>query len=103
MKITDKALEKIALFQKEDQNKAFYAGVTTGGCSGFQYKTLLRKLSDGDLIVNENPVVVTDELSSKLLEEVTLDYEETISRSGFVFINPGATATCGCGVSFDIS
>jgi iron-sulfur cluster assembly protein len=43
-----------------------------------------------------------DPKSYVYLEEVTLDYEETLMRQGFVFQNPKATHSCGCGTSFTV-
>lgn len=79
-------------------------GVLGGGCSGFQYS--LSVVSDPDPDWNKfefnGVTIVVDQLSMMYLEDVTLDYEESLAQSGFKFINPQVKSTCGCGQSFSM-
>jgi iron-sulfur cluster insertion protein len=101
MKITAAASIKINQFlAKEPQSSVFRVSVDTGGCSGFKYKTEMGPGHDDDLVLE--PRVVMDAISGSLLTSVVLDYIDSIGQSGFVFNNPSATSTCGCGTSFDV-
>lgn len=100
MKITEAALAKITEFlTSESEDKVFRVRVESGGCSGFQYKTEITGLQDGDIQLAVK--VVTDPISQTMLQNTQLDYQDTIGQSGFVFSNPDAKSTCGCGISFD--
>ena len=76
--------------------------VEAGGCSGFMYKMELAcEPRDGDVVVESGGVkVFIDDLSQPMLEGMVVDYEVSLEKSGFVFHNPQATASCGCGKSF---
>lgn len=76
--------------------------VTGGGCSGMQYSMALEKeSSNDDTIVEFGEIkVFVDPASLPLLEGVTVDFLDTMEGSGFKFVNPNATNTCGCGSSF---
>ncbi len=79
-------------------------GVQGGGCSGLTYAMRLdAQARDRDEVFEENGArVFVDPKSYIYLDEVTLDYEETLMRQGFVFQNPRATHSCGCGTSFTV-
>lgn len=76
--------------------------VTGGGCSGMQYSMALEKQSnEEDTIVKCGDIqVFIDPASLPLLEEVTVDFLDSMEGSGFKFVNPNAKNTCGCGSSF---
>ena len=76
--------------------------VTGGGCSGMQYSMALEKESSGDDTIVEcgDIQVFIDPQSLPLLQDVTVDFLDTMEGSGFKFVNPNATNTCGCGSSF---
>ncbi|MGH9598707.1 MAG: HesB/IscA family protein [Terracidiphilus sp.] len=79
-------------------------GVQGGGCSGLSYAMSFdahpREL---DRIFNFDGVrVFVDPKSFVYLHGVTLDYEETLIRQGFNFINPNSSRSCGCGSSFSV-
>lgn len=99
MLITAKAKSKIKEFLSETTDKVFRISVTGGGCSGFKYLTEITDSRKADILIFE--LTVTDPLSNGILENVIVDYVDTISQSGFIFSNPDATSTCGCGMSFD--
>ena len=77
-------------------------GVQGGGCSGLSYAMRLdTQARDRDKIFEEfGARVFVDAKSLLYLNGTTLDYEETLMRQGFVFINPQAARSCGCGSSF---
>ena len=76
--------------------------VLGGGCSGLQYSlNLVAEKEAEDLEVSCGPVTVfVDPLSAPLLKGVTVDFLDGLDGSGFKFVNPNATNSCGCGSSF---
>ncbi len=104
--VTEKAAQKIReLLAKEgvpEDSGGLRVGVQGGGCSGLSYAMRLEtKARDRDNVIEENGArVFVDPKSSLYLADVTLDFEETLVRQGFVFQNPQATRSCGCGSSF---
>ena len=105
--VTEKAAEKIReLLAKEGVSArgGLRLGVQGGGCSGLTYAMRLDvQARDRDRVIEENGArVFVDPKSYVYLEEVTLDYEDTLMRQGFVFQNPRATHSCGCGSSFTV-
>ena len=106
--LTERAALKIrALLEKDGvspEQGGLRVGVQGGGCSGLTYAMRLdTEARDRDKVIEENGArVFVDPKSYVYLEEVTLDYEETLMRQGFVFQNPKATHSCGCGTSFTV-
>jgi iron-sulfur cluster assembly protein len=80
-------------------------GVKAGGCSGFEYVFAWEAAPGERDIVFEGPGGVrvwTDPRSHRLLDGTTLDYDTSLLSRGFVFQNPQAKSTCGCGTSFSM-
>ncbi len=77
-------------------------GVKGGGCSGFSYLLDLTETQrDSDEEFDEHGVkLICDPKSYLYLNGTTIDFREEIMGRGFVFNNPNATSTCGCGSSF---
>ena len=77
-------------------------GVTGGGCSGLSYSIKFdTQPRERDRIYDFDGVrVFVDPKSFLYLHGMTLDYEETLMRQGFNFINPNSSRSCGCGSSF---
>jgi len=104
--VTDKALARIrAAMAKENIPVAeggLRLGVQGGGCSGLSYNISFdSQPRERDRIFQYGDVrVFVDPKSFIYLHGMVLDYEETLMRQGFVFHNPNATKTCGCGSSF---
>jgi len=104
--VTEKAAKKInELLGKEGVPSAsggLRLGVQGGGCSGLSYAMRLdTQARDRDKVFEENGArVFVDPKSFLYLNDTTLDYEETLMRQGFVFQNPHAARSCGCGSSF---
>ena len=76
--------------------------VTAGGCSGMQYGlTLESQAQADDAVVRLGELtILVDPQSAPLLAGVTVDFQDTMQGSGFTFVNPNASASCGCGKSF---
>jgi len=79
-------------------------GVETGGCSGLSYKLNFDKnINDNDKLIENNGVkVIIDKKSFLYLIGTTLNYFGGLNGKGFVFENPNANRTCGCGESFSV-
>ncbi len=104
IKVTDNARnEALRLMSEGDKSNAFIrVGVKGGGCSGLMYNLEFdSELTDNDKIFEHNDVkVVVDKKSFLYLVGTELDFSGGLNGKGFVFINPNAERTCGCGESF---
>lgn len=104
--LTERAAQEVKTIleqQKLDATKTFLRmGVKGGGCSGFSYSLdLTESKSDMDEEFDAHGVtVVCDPKSYLYLNGTTLDFKDEIMGRGFVFNNPNATTSCGCGSSF---
>jgi iron-sulfur cluster assembly accessory protein len=87
-----------------------YVGVKGGGCSGFQYILDLRDeaqapISDTDEVFLSHDIPVVCDWKSYVVGDLggtTIDYQEGLMGAGFVFNNPNARRTCGCGASYSV-
>lgn len=92
------------LLNEKPDVSAIRVGVEGGGCSGFRYKMEFEsepKEADKVLEINGVPLFI-DPKSYLYLLGTTIDYWDTLSGSGFKFINPAAKRMCGCGESFSV-
>lgn len=104
--VTEQA-KKQAIRLMEDEGKSGYfirVGVEGGGCSGLMYQlTFDNQESADDKIFEDNGIkVVVDKKSFLYLVGTTLDFSGGLNGKGFVFSNPNAGRTCGCGESFSL-
>ena len=105
--VSDNTITKISELMKEEkqpENAFLRAKVKRGGCSGFSYKLDFDStLADGDKEFENNGVkVVIDNKSILYILGMTLNYEGGLNGAGFIFSNPNASKTCGCGSSFAV-
>lgn len=79
-------------------------GVKGGGCSGFSYiLDLTESQKDNDELFEQHGVkIICDPKSLLYLRGVTVDFRDEIMARGFVFNNPNASSSCGCGSSFSV-
>lgn len=101
--ITPKALQKIRqTFQKMGVEGGLRLGVLGGGCSGlsYQFKFDTKPRAKDQVFDFEGVQIFIDPKSLLYLNGLTLDYKESLMQSGFVFENPNAKKSCGCGSSF---
>lgn len=77
-------------------------GVKGGGCSGFNYSLdLTETVNENDERWGQHDVeVICDPISLQYLAGTTVDFRDEVMGRGFVFNNPNATSSCGCGSSF---
>ena len=105
--ITDKAGKEIKRIMEENKIPAEFGlrvGVKGGGCSGLTYSLGFDKEpNEGDTIVDSNNVkLYIDGKSLFYLLGTVLDFTDGLNGKGFVFNNPNAAKTCGCGESFGV-
>ena len=106
IQISERAMEHIrAAMQKEgvgDAEGGLRLGVQGGGCSGLSYHIRFDSHPrERDRIFEHGGIrVFVDPKSFVYLNGTTLDWEETLMHRGFVFQNPNAKKSCGCGSSF---
>jgi iron-sulfur cluster assembly protein len=79
-------------------------GVKSGGCSGLSYDLKFDKTQkETDKVFESNGVkIIVDTKSFLYLIGTTLEYSGGLNGTGFVFKNPNANRTCGCGESFSL-
>src|SRR5690348_18394198 len=106
VQVTEKAIAKIrSAMAKEGispEQGGLRLGVQGGGCSGLSYNIRFdTQPRERHRILQYNDVrVFVDPKSFIYLHGMTLDYQETLMQQGFVFVNPQASKSCGCGTSF---
>lgn len=106
IKVTESAKNQaIRLMEESGKPGSFIrVGVQGGGCSGLMYELDFdNKEQEDDKIFEDNGLkIVVDKKSFLYLVGTTLDYSGGLNGKGFVFQNPNADRTCGCGESFSI-
>lgn len=104
--ITEKALDQIGqIFASEDRSETdgLRLGVIGGGCSGLSYKIDFDAPKEKDHVLSFGDIKVYIDLKSAIyLKGITLDFKDGLNGKGFVFVNPNASNTCGCGESFSV-
>jgi iron-sulfur cluster assembly protein len=101
--VTPKAVQKIReAFAREGVQGGLRLGVLGGGCSGlsYQFKFDTKPRPTDHVFQFEDVQVFVDRKSILFLDGMTLDWKDSLIHSGFVFENPHATKSCGCGTSF---
>jgi iron-sulfur cluster assembly protein len=121
VEITKNALKRIRVAMAKEgvspEQGGLRLGVMGGGCSGLSYSIRFDSEprqrdrvfifgagveTPGDP-TNASPVrLFVDPKSFLYLAGMVLDFEETLMRQGFNFINPNSTKSCGCGSSFTV-
>lgn len=108
IKVAVSAKEKVAtLMQEEGFNPTtdfVRVGVKSGGCSGLSYDLQFdaNKREDDRMFEDNNVRIVVDKKSLLYLAGTTLEYSGGLNGKGFIFNNPNANRTCGCGESFSL-
>lgn len=108
IKVSETASKKVVELMREDgfdATKHFVrVGVKSGGCSGLSYDLKFDKAQlEGDKVYEDNGVkIIVDKKSFLYLIGTTLEYSGGLNGAGFVFNNPNANRTCGCGESFSL-
>lgn len=107
IQITDKAAAQVKKIMEENKIESGFGlrvGVKGGGCSGLTYQLGFDgEQKEGDTIIEKNGIkLFIDGKSLFYLTGTVLDFSDGLNGKGFVFNNPNATKTCGCGESFGV-
>lgn len=108
LQVTAKAVDRIrAILAKEGispEEGGLRLGVKGGGCSGLSYAIAFDSgpRERDNIFTFDGVRVFIDPKSFVYLNGMTLDYEETLMRQGFLFHNPNSARSCGCGTSFSV-
>ncbi len=108
IQVTQEAKIKLISLMKEeghDESSSFVrVGVNSGGCSGLSYDLGFDdKENEDDKSFEDNGVrIVVNKKSYLYLIGTVLEYSGGLNGKGFVFNNPNASRTCGCGESFSV-
>lgn len=104
--LSETATKQIRKFQEEEGKAGggLRIAVVGGGCSGLSYKMDFQmEAASGDKVLEINGVkLFVDPKSALYLKGLELDYSGGLNGSGFIFKNPNATKSCGCGTSFAV-
>jgi iron-sulfur cluster assembly protein len=106
LQVTPQAIKRIRIAMAKEgvspEEGGLRLGVMGGGCSGLSYSIKFdTRPRERDRIYEIDGVrVFVDPKSFLYLHGMILDYEETLMRQGFNFINPNSKRSCGCGSSF---
>jgi len=104
--LTDKAVKEIKRLQDADasaQGKPLRVQVVGGGCSGMSYKLGFDQepVSELDKTFSKDGIsLIVDSKSFLYITGTELDFSDGLNGKGFVFNNPNAKRSCGCGSSF---
>lgn len=108
IKVSENAKKRIALLMSDEGYDAgtdyVRVGVKSGGCSGLSYELKFdRSQAETDRLFEDNDIrIVVDKKSVLYLAGTILEYSGGLNGKGFVFNNPNAQRTCGCGESFSL-
>lgn len=108
IKVSDTARQRVTMLMQEEGFNAttdyVRVGVKSGGCSGLSYELKFdREVGETDKVFEDNAVrILVDKKSFLYLVGTTLEYSGGLNGKGFVFNNPNAQRTCGCGESFSL-
>ena len=107
VKISEKAAQKIKQFAVKDgvtENVGLRVAVKGGGCSGLTYDLAItdQELPSDKIVEQHGVKVMVDKKSYIYLVGTELDFSDGLNGKGFVFENPNAKKSCGCGTSFSV-
>ncbi|WBL22536.1 MULTISPECIES: HesB/IscA family protein [unclassified Zunongwangia] len=108
IKVSEDARKKISALMEEEGFNSLQdfvrVGVKSGGCSGLSYELKFdkAKAEDDKLFEDNNIKIVVDKRSVLYLAGTILEYSGGLNGKGFIFNNPNAQRTCGCGESFSL-
>ena len=99
--IQDGAHKRLNELRKKHNKKFVRLSVKGGGCAGFNYDwSFSDEKTNNDILIDD--MLIVDQINELYLTGMELDYTYDDFESAFVFNNPKATSSCGCGTSFSI-
>ena len=108
IEITDAAVARVKELVstgKIPEQSVVRVGAKGGGCAGYEYSVaFVAGPGEGDVEMSSQGVAIYVQADAvDLLQGLQLDWVDGLHGAGLKFVNPGATATCGCGTSFSVS
>ena len=105
--ITEKAIKQVQSIKEENNipdDHGLRIGVKGGGCSGLTYQLGFDgESNESDTVIEKDGIkLFVDGKSLFYLSGTVLDFSDGLNGKGFVFNNPNAKKTCGCGESFGV-
>lgn len=107
--LSDSAISRIFEIKSRPENKGKFLriGVSSGGCSGFQYlfnlDDKINEEEDLEILKKDSEIVaITDQTSLQFLQGCEVNFVKELGASYFKVENPNASANCGCGSSFSV-
>jgi iron-sulfur cluster assembly protein len=106
--LSERAAREVKRMMAEQQSPAepvLRVEVVGGGCSGYEYRLAFVPSADNveDVVGESHGVrIAVDKKSAKFLSGMEIDIGDGLNKRGFMFNNPLATRTCGCGTSFQV-
>lgn len=102
IKLTVGALKELkGIISEENETNPLRIGVENGGCAGFSYILNFEAQQVGDNLYDvEGITVVINPLHIIHLKDLEIDFQQGLDNRGFIYNNPNADTTCGCGTSF---
>jgi len=103
--LTEKAATTLTQMSKDENMTDWYLyiNVVGGGCSGYLYDVQILDKSPPDMtqvIMSHDIEIVISLTDSTLLNDIEIDWDDSLMGGGLKFRNPNATKTCSCGISF---
>lgn len=106
VKLSDNAIKEVRRLMDEpgfEAGQFLRVGVKGGGCSGMSYVLGFDRMeADDEQFVIDGVDVIMKKAHGIYLMGMEVDYSDGLNARGFVFKNPNATSTCGCGTSFAV-
>ncbi len=107
VKLTEKAakeLKRLFVETNKPETTVVRLGVAGGGCSGFEYRLEFAESTASDDLVSESQGfrLAVDARSARFVDGTEIDFSDDLLKRAFVFNNPLAVKTCGCGTSFKV-
>ncbi len=96
-----KQIKKLIMQENLGEGRHLRVGVKGGGCSGLSYLIDFDDMNEMDTLVEMDGFsVIIDKRQALYLHGTVLDFKDGLDARGFIFENPQASSTCGCGASF---
>ncbi|MCB9034854.1 MAG: iron-sulfur cluster assembly accessory protein [Chitinophagales bacterium] len=102
IQLTDAALKEVLYLKQSSADfDGLRIGVEGGGCAGFSYVLKFDSILDNDNIYElDNLTIIINKAHELYLLDTVIDFKSGLDNRGFIYENPNAKETCGCGTSF---
>lgn len=100
--LTEGAIHELKrIINEEEEKNPLRIGVENGGCAGFNYILNFEEIQVGDELYEIDGLkIIINPLHIIHINNLQIDFEQGLNNRGFMYSNPNADSTCGCGTSF---